>query len=66
MPKTKKQIKIELNKKNILFYSILLGVLILSTGVGLIKINGKIGSFLIILGSGLFYIGVIILVFKIE
>jgi len=49
--------------ENILFYSILFGVLILSAGIGLIKTSGRLGSLLIILGSGLFYVGVVALVF---
>jgi hypothetical protein len=64
MFKIKKLLRIEPKKlENILFYSILSGVLILSAGIGLIKINGMLGSSLIILGSGLFYVGVVALVF---
>jgi hypothetical protein len=52
--------------ENILFYSILSGVLILSAGIGLIKLNGKFGSSLIILGSSLLYVGLVALVFVIK
>jgi hypothetical protein len=61
-----RHIKSLTRKEGILFYFILFGVLILSAGVGLIKINGRIGSSLIILGSSLFYVGVVILAFVIE
>jgi len=57
-----KQKKLE----NILFYSILSGVLILSAGIGLIKVNGKLGSSLIALGSSLLYVGVVALVFTVK
>jgi len=61
-----RHIKSLTRKEDILFYFILFGVLILSAGVALIKVNGRIGSSLIILGSSLFYVGVVILAFVIE
>jgi predicted membrane channel-forming protein YqfA (hemolysin III family) len=57
-----KQKKLE----DILFYFILSGVLILSAGIGLIKFNGKLGSSLIIVGSSLFYVGVVVFAFIVR
>jgi ABC-type Mn2+/Zn2+ transport system permease subunit len=51
---------------DILFYSIVFGVILLSAGVYIMgsRINPEIGRDLIILGSGLFYISVIIFTFR--
>jgi len=51
---------------NILFFSIVFGVILLSAGVYIMgsKINPEIGRDLIILGSGIFYISVIIFTFR--
>lgn len=52
--------------ENILFYSILSGVLILSLGIALIKMNGVVGTSLIILGSSFLYGGIVLFVFVVE
>jgi ABC-type Mn2+/Zn2+ transport system permease subunit len=59
-----KKMKKELD--NILFFSIVFGVILLSAGVYIMgsKINPEIGRDLIILGSGIFYISVIIFTFR--
>lgn len=51
---------------NILFYSTVIGVLLLSAGVYIMGsgTNRPIGRDMIILGSGIFYISVIALAFK--
>jgi len=53
---------------NILFYSIIIGITLLSLGVYLLgsDINRSIGRNMIILGSGIFYISVIVFVFKLK
>jgi hypothetical protein len=61
-----RKIKNLIKNENTLFYLILFGVLILSAGVALIKINSRIGTSLIILGSSLFYVGVVILAFTVK
>ncbi len=61
MFKIKKLKKVE----KLLFYSIFFSILILSLGLGMIGADGKFGSFFIILGSSIFYAGVIILAFLI-
>jgi hypothetical protein len=60
--------KIRLNIDNILFYSIVCGVLLLSAGVYIMGsgINRPLGRDMIILGSGIFYISVIIFTFRLE
>jgi hypothetical protein len=60
--------KIKLNIDNILFYSIVFGVLLLSAGVYIMGsgINRPLGRDMIILGSGIFYISVIIFTFRLE
>jgi len=59
----------EIKKKidDILFYSIIFGVILLSSGIYIMgsEINPEVGRNLIILGSGLFYISVIIFTFSI-
>jgi len=58
----------EIKKKidDILFYSIIFGVILLSSGIYIMgsEINPEVGRNLIILGSGLFYISVIIFTFR--
>lgn len=68
MFKFKNLFKLERKKlETILFYAILSGVLILSAGVGLIGLGiGSLGTLLIVVGSGLFYIGVVTFVFVIR
>jgi ABC-type Mn2+/Zn2+ transport system permease subunit len=58
--------KVEKKLDDILFYSIVIGVILLSAGVYIMgsRINPEIGRDLIILGSGLFYISVIIFTFR--
>jgi len=58
----------KLNLENILFYSIILGVLLLSVGVYVMgsDLNRPIGRNIIILGSGIFYIGIIIFIFLLK
>ena len=62
-----KEIK-KLNLENILFYSIILGVLLLSAGVYFMGsgINRPIGRNMIILGSAIFYIGIVIFTFTLK
>ena len=62
----RKKLKLDLDK--ILFYSILLGVLLLSAGVYLMGsgINRLAGRDMIILGSGIFYVSVIIFTFRLK
>jgi hypothetical protein len=51
---------------NILFFSIVFGVVLLSVGVYIMgsKINPELGRDFIIFGSGIFYISVIIFTFR--
>jgi hypothetical protein len=58
--------KMKKEADNILFFSIVFGVILLSAGVYIMgsKINPEIGRDLIILGSGIFYISVIIFTFR--
>jgi hypothetical protein len=58
--------RIKEDMDNILFYSIVAGVLLLSAGVYIMGsgINRTIGRDMIILGSGIFYISVIIFTFR--
>lgn len=60
--------KIKLNLDNILFYSIVGGILLLSAGVYIMGsgINRPVGRDMIILGSGIFYISVIIFTFRLK
>ncbi|MFB6088178.1 MAG: hypothetical protein ABEK36_00180 [Candidatus Aenigmatarchaeota archaeon] len=55
-------------KENILIFAITLGILMMSLGIYIMgaKIHPFLGSRIIIIGSGLFYIGVVILVFVID
>jgi hypothetical protein len=58
--------KIRKEADNILFFSIIAGVILLSAGVYLMGsgINRSIGRDLIIFGSGIFYISIIIFTFR--
>jgi small basic protein len=62
--KMREKLKKEID--NILFFSIVFGVVLLSAGVYIMgsKINPELGRDLIILGSGMFYISVIIFTFR--
>ncbi len=64
----KKINKIKLNVENTLFYSIVFGVLLLSAGIYVMGsgLNRPIGSYMIILGSGIFYISIIIFTFQLK
>ncbi|MCM8807872.1 MAG: hypothetical protein NC926_08050 [Candidatus Omnitrophica bacterium] len=59
--------KIRKKVDDILFYSIITGVILLSLGVYLMGsgIERSIGRDMIILGSGIFYVSVVIFTFKI-
>gem|GEM_PF-6249985 len=52
----------------IIFYSIILGVCLISLGVYLIGsgLNREIGRNVLICGSGIFYVAIIIFVFRLE
>lgn len=69
---TKKIILIEKIKKfdheNILFFSIVFGVLLLSVGVYVMGsgINRPLGSYMIIFGSGIFYVSMIIFTLRLK
>jgi hypothetical protein len=68
-PKVKKLLrKIKIEVDNILFYSIVIGILLLSAGVYLMGsgINRSIGRDMIIVGSGVFYVSVIIFTFRLK
>jgi hypothetical protein len=58
--------KVRARADDILFYAIVLGVIMLSAGVYIMGsgIDRPIGRDLIILGSGIFYVSVVILVFR--
>jgi vacuolar-type H+-ATPase subunit I/STV1 len=58
----------KLDHENILFFSILFGVLLLSAGVYVMGsgINRSLGSYMIILGSGIFYVSVIIFTLRLK
>jgi hypothetical protein len=58
----------KLNFDNILFYSIVFGVLLLSAGVYVMGsgLNRPIGRNMIILGSGIFYVAIIIFTFRLK
>ena len=58
----------KLNLENILFYSIIFGIILLSAGVYVMGsgLNRPIGRNMIILGSGIFYIAIIIFVFSLK
>lgn len=60
--------KIKLDMENALFYSIIFGVLLLSAGVYVMGsgLNQTMGSYMIILGSGIFYIALIIFTFQLK
>jgi vacuolar-type H+-ATPase subunit I/STV1 len=60
--------KMKLGAENILFYSIVFGVLLLSAGVYIMGsgINRPVGSYMIILGSGIFYVSVIIFALRLK
>jgi hypothetical protein len=60
-----KQIKnIKLNRENMIFFGILIGIILLSIGIYLIGIKaGDIGKLFTIFGSLLFYASVVSLVF---
>jgi ABC-type Mn2+/Zn2+ transport system permease subunit len=67
MKKIKKVLeKIRKRIDDILYFSIVFGAILLSAGVYIMgsRINPEIGRDLIILGSGLFYISVIIFTFR--
>jgi len=51
---------------DIIFYLLILGIFMLSIGIYLIgsKLNPVIGKNLIIIGSGMFYISMIVFVFR--
>jgi len=59
--------KIKTRTDNILFYSMVIGILLLSAGVYIMGsgINRSIGRDMIIIGSAIFYISVIIFAFRI-
>ncbi|MEM5829481.1 MAG: hypothetical protein QW040_01760 [Candidatus Aenigmatarchaeota archaeon] len=59
-----KELKRRMN--NILFYSILISIILLSGGVYLMGsgINRPVGGYMIILGSSIFYISIIIFTFS--
>lgn len=65
MKKTK---QLKLNTENILFYSIIFGILLLSAGVYIMGsgTNRPVGSYMIIFGSGIFYTAVIIFTFRLK
>jgi len=65
--KTRKKLK-KINIDNVLFYSIVSGILLLSFGVYIMGsgINRYMGKTMLILGSGIFYISVIIFTFRIK
>ena len=52
----------------VIFYSIVLGVCLISLGVYLIGsgLNREIGRNVLICGSGIFYVAIIIFVFRLE
>jgi len=52
----------------VIFYSIVLGVCLISLGVYLIGsgLNREIGRDVLICGSGIFYVAIIIFVFRLE
>jgi hypothetical protein len=58
--------KVKREIDDILFFSIVFGVILLSAGVYIMgsKINPELGRDLIIVGSGMFYISVIIFTFR--
>jgi hypothetical protein len=58
----------KLNFENILFYFIVFGILLLSAGVYTMGsgINRTLGKYMIIFGSGIFYIGIIIFTFSLK
>jgi hypothetical protein len=58
--------KVKREIDDILFFSIVFGVILLSVGVYIMgsRINPEVGRDLIILGSGMFYISVIIFTFR--
>lgn len=58
----------KLNFDNILFYSIVFGILLLSAGVYVMGsgLNRPIGSYMIIFGSGIFYVAIIIFTFRLK
>jgi hypothetical protein len=65
--RTKKAVK-RINLENILFYAIVFGVLLLSVGVYTMGsgLNRPLGSYMIILGSGIFYVSVIVFTFQLK
>jgi len=73
MPKSKEPAKKGLHKnrqkktQDAMFYSIILGVLILSIGIGFIGLKmGKLGSYFISIGSVLLMISVAIFAFVLD
>jgi hypothetical protein len=58
--------KVKREADNILFFSIVLSIILLSAGVYIMgsKINPEIGRGFILLGSGMFYISIIIFTFR--
>ncbi|MDI6826387.1 MAG: hypothetical protein QMD36_04315 [Candidatus Aenigmarchaeota archaeon] len=58
----------KLNSENILFYSMIFGVLLLSAGVYVMGsgLNRTLGKYMIIFGSGIFYVGVVIFTFSLK
>lgn len=53
-------------KEDKLTVSLIVGILILSIGIGIIKLIPPLGSSLIILGSTVLYVSIIALVFTIK
>jgi len=60
--------KVRLKIDDIIFYSIILGISLLSLGVFLMGsgINREIGRDAIVLGSGIFYVSIIIFTFRLK
>jgi len=64
-PKKTKFWKIFENKENALLIALIVGIILLSVGIAIIKVLPKFGTSLIIVGSSVIYFSIIILVFVI-
>jgi hypothetical protein len=62
-PKKTKFWKIFENKENALLIALIVGIILLSVGIAIIKIFPKFGTSLIIVGSSFIYFSIIILAF---